>query len=371
MLRTRASLAARRNRISKLKQQRLGYPRRKIAVQSLLLAVVVLLLPIFLPSGVVAELADEELDGMMLAIDSPIFTLDYLAVTEDGFLIKNTGQSCEIDNSDLADLIEYTVEEGDVLSSIARRFGVSMDTIIWENKITNPHQLRPGTQLAILPVSGITHEVKEDDSITKIAKKYGIDSEKLYKQNQLESETKLIAGTKLIIPGGKKTVSAGNGNYLASRSPGTYASYKPPVAIDGAIIITNGAKDKDGKWMVKPTIGKYTTYFGGRKGHWAVDIADRSKPPIVAAADGTVVKSQCGWNGGYGCVIVLDHGDGFQTLYAHLSELAVGVGDSVQQNSSIGTMGNTGRVWGTTGIHLHFEVVDNGVKKNPLAYYSE
>jgi len=82
-----------------------------------------------------------------------------------------------------------------------------------------------------------------------------------------------------------------------------------------------------------------------------------------------VVKSQCGWNGGYGCVVVLDHGDGFQTLYAHLSELAAAVGDSVGQGSQIGTMGNTGRVYGATGIHLHFEVVDNGVKKNPLAYY--
>ncbi|MFH1545962.1 MAG: M23 family metallopeptidase [Patescibacteria group bacterium] len=371
MLRMRASLAARRNRISKLKQQRPGYPRRKLAAQSLFLAAAVFLVPIFLPSGAVAELADEELDGMMLAIDSPTFTLDSLAMTEDGFLIKNTGQSCETDNSDLADIIEYTVEDGDVLSSIARRFGITMDTIIWENNITNPHQLKPGTKLSILPVSGITHEVKEGDSLVKIVKQYEIEEGKLCKQNQLGSEAELIAGTKLIIPGGKKTVYAGNGTYLASRSPGTYASYKPPVAIDGAIILANGAENKDGKWMVKPTTGIYTTYFGGRSGHWAVDIADKGKPSIVAAADGTVVKSQCGWNGGYGCVIVLDHGDGFQTLYAHLSELAVGVGDSVQRNSPIGTMGNTGRVWGSTGIHLHFEVVDNGVKKNPIAYYSE
>ena len=121
--------------------------------------------------------------------------------------------------------------------------------------------------------------------------------------------------------------------------------------------------------MIKPTIGEYTTYFGGRRGHWAVDIADVSKPPIKAAADGTVVKSQCGWNSGYGCVIVLDHGDGFQTLYAHLSELDVTVGGVVKQGWKIGTMGNTGRVYGKTGIHLHFEVVDNGRKKNPLAYY--
>ena len=369
MLRTRLNLAARRERISKLKRQQPGYPRRKLAMQSLLLAAAVLLVPIFLPSGASAELADEEFSGDLLAIDSPTFTLDFLAVTEDGFLIKNAGQGVATDNSDLCDIITYTVEDGDVLSSIARRFGISMDTIIWENGITNPHQLKPGTTLAVLPVSGITHEVKEGDSVTTVAKKYGIEEAKLCKQNQIAEDTKLIAGTKIIIPGAKKTIYAGSGTYLASQSPGTYASYKSPVTIDGAIILANGAKNKDGKWMVKPTVGEYTTYFGGRKGHWAVDIADRGKPAVNAAADGTIVKSQCGWNGGYGCVVVLDHGDGFQTLYAHLSEISVVVGDSVGQGGQIGTMGNTGRVYGTTGIHLHFEVVDNGVKKNPLAYY--
>ncbi len=370
MIRRKVSIAARRNRINKLKKQAPGYPRRKLAVQSLILAAAVLLLPILLPSGVSsAELADQEFSGDLLAIDSPTFTLDFLAMTEDGFLIKNAGQGVETDNSELCDIIEYTVEDGDVLSSIARRFGVSMDTIVWENSITNPHQLKPGTKLNILPITGITHIVKTGDSVEKVAKKYKIDTEKLCKQNQIKEDAELVAGAKLIIPGAKKTVYAGNGTYLASRSPGTYASYKPPVKIDGAIIIANGAKNKDGKWMIKPTSGDYTTYFGGRKGHWAVDIADVGRPPVVAAASGTVVKSQCGWNGGYGCVVVLDHGDGFQTLYAHLSELAVAVGDSVGQSTHLGTMGNTGRVYGKTGIHLHFEVVDNGVKKNPIAYY--
>ncbi len=369
MLRSKISIAARRERINKLRKQRPGYPRRKLAAQSLFLAIFVLLAPIFLPGGVTAELADEEFDGMLLAIDSPTFSLDAIAVTEDGFLIKNAGQGGEVDNSNLKDIIEYTVEDGDVLSSIARRFGVSMDTIIWENSITNPHQLKPGTNLSILPVSGITHTIAEGDTLAKVAKKYSIEEEKLCTQNQMETNSSLIAGTKIIIPGGKKTVYTGNGTYLASQSPGTYAAYKAPTSIDGAIILANGAQNKDGRWMVKPTIGTYTTYF--RSGHYAVDIADTSKPQVVAAADGTVVKSQCGWNGGYGCVIVLDHGDGFQTLYAHLSELAVTVGDSVSQGNGIGTMGNTGRVYGRTGIHLHFEVIDNGVKKNPIAFYTE
>jgi murein DD-endopeptidase MepM/ murein hydrolase activator NlpD len=372
MIRTNASLAARRARISKLKKQQPGYPRRKLAAQFLLLTIAVFLLPILLPNDISnAELANADIDmgGGMLMIDSPTFALDSLAVTEDGFLIKNSRQGGITDHSNLCDIIEYSVEDGDVLSSIARRFGVSMDTIIWENNIANPHQLKPGTNLAILPISGITHEVKSGESISKIAKKYKIDEEKICKQNQLEPESELISGTKLIIPGGKKTIQPSNNNYIATSSTGTYASYKKPTAVDGAIILANGAKNKNGKWMIKPTTGEYTTYFGGRRGHWAVDIADVNKPLINAAADGTVLKSQCGWNGGYGCVVVLDHDDGFQTLYAHLSELNVAVGDSVQQGSKLGIMGNTGRVYGKTGIHLHFEVIDNGIKKNPLAYY--
>ncbi|MFH0833998.1 MAG: M23 family metallopeptidase [Patescibacteria group bacterium] len=367
---SKVSLAARRERIQKLKQQqqRPGSPRRRLAVQIATLAVLVLLAPVVLPSGASAELVDPGYGGGdLLAIDAPTFALDSLAVTEDGFLIKNAGQSAETGNSGLKDPIAYTVEQGDVLSTIARRFGVSMDTIVWENNITNPHQLKPGTVLSILPVTGVTHEVKSGDTIASLAKKYSVDVEKIAQQNRLDKDAKLIAGEKVIIPDGKKAIvaPAKTGTYIAS-APGTYASYRAPK-VDGAIIIANGADDKDGTWMIKPTNGSYSQYF--HSGHWAVDIADRAKPAIHAAADGTVVKSQCGWNGGYGCVIVVDHGDGYQTLYAHLSELGVKVGDSVKQGSTIGTMGNTGRVYGKTGIHLHFEVIDNGVKKNPLAFY--
>jgi murein DD-endopeptidase MepM/ murein hydrolase activator NlpD len=369
MFRHRVNLNARRERISKLKQRHPGYPRRKLAAQIVVLTVLVLLAPIFFPNRIVADLSAEATGGgELLAIDSPTFSLDALAMTDDGFLIKNAGQGGAIDNSELCDLIAYTVEDGDVLSSIARRFGVSMDTIVWENNITNPHQIAPGTVLNILPVSGITHPIKSGDTVASIAKKYGIDSEKIAKQNRIALESELTAGEKIIVPGAKKIIAA---TYVAAAtsSTGTYASYSPPVAIDGAIIVANGAQNKEGAWMIKPTSGIYTTYF--RSGHWAVDIADSSKPQISAAANGTVVKAQCGWNGGYGCVIVVDHGDGFQTLYAHLSEIAVSVGDSVSQGGKIGTMGNTGRVYGRTGIHLHFEVVDNGKKKNPLAFYGE
>jgi murein DD-endopeptidase MepM/ murein hydrolase activator NlpD len=372
MFDTPVNISARRMRLQKLRGSCKLSPRKKLVLQALVVIVALVVSPILSPDSSAGELVAANFDtGELLAIDSATFTLDVLNATEDGFLIKGAGQTADIDRSDLSDIISYTVEEGDALSSIARRFSVSTDTIIWENGITDPHRLKPGTVLRILPVSGITHAVAQGDTLESLAKKYSLDAEKLAKQNQLTKESTLIAGTKLIVPGGKKIVNTGP-VYLASNSaPGVYAAYTPPKTIDGSIIIANGQKEKHGKWMVKPTVGKYTTYFGGRRGHWAVDIADRSKPAISAAASGTVVKSQCGWNGGYGCVVVIDHGDGFQTLYGHLSEISISVGDAVDQGQRIGTMGNTGRVYGATGIHLHFEVIDNGAKKNPLAFYSE
>jgi murein DD-endopeptidase MepM/ murein hydrolase activator NlpD len=304
-----------------------------------------------------------------LAIDSPVFALESLPVTADGFLIKTGRQTASVDRSNLHDIITYHVEAGDSLSGIARKFGVSQDTIVWENSLTNVHSLKAGTTLSILPVDGVSHTAKADDTITSLAKKYGVSAESIAKQNGLGEDAKLTAAAKVIIPGARKAVST----YVATTgaSTGTYAAYRAGSEVDGAMIIANAAEDKTGKWMVKPTPGVYTTYFGSRAGHWAVDIADRSMPDIVAAADGTVVKSQCGWNGGYGCMVVVDHGDGFQTLYGHMNRIDVAVGDAVTQGGTLGQMGATGRVYGKTGIHLHFEVIDNGKKKNPLAYYAE
>lgn len=343
-------------------------PKIKLSLQTLVLGSIIIIAPLFNSGQTFTEIAGADIaDNQVLAIDSPDFTLDSLPTTGDGFLIKNAGQNATADRSELSDPIAYTVEAGDTLYDISHRFGVSAETIIWENNISNPASLKPGTELRILPVSGITHTVKKGDTIAKLAKKYGVDEAVISKQNQLENG-ELVADAKIIIPGGKKIVEAPVARYIASASgKGSYSSYTKPKDFDGAILSANGAGDKSGKWMIKPTSGSYSTYF--KSGHWAVDIANRSKPAIMAAADGTVVKSQCGWNGGYGCVIVIDHGDGYQTLYGHMSKLSASVGDKVTQGETIGVMGNTGRVYGATGIHLHFEVVVNGKKKNPIAYY--
>lgn len=115
-----------------------------------------------------------------------------------------------------------------------------------------------------------------------------------------------------------------------------------------------------------PTSGMISQYY--RAGHYAIDISNREKPMVVASKAGTVTTAANGWNGGYGNYVIIDHGDGMQTLYAHCDYLTVEVGDTVDAGDVIGRMGNTGRVYGATGIHVHYEVRVNGTKQNPLAY---
>lgn len=344
-------------------------PRRKLTILALLTAASIVISPLISPASVIQTTFGSQEDvGSTLAIDSPTFTPESIAMTEDGFILKTSTQTAAVDRSEFADILTYTVESGDTLSTIAHRFGVSTDTIVWANDIANPARLKVGTALRILPVSGVAHTTGKGDTLAGLAKKYGVETEKIAKQNHLTTDAKLIAGMNLIIPGARKMIET-TPTYIAAAKKGSYASYRKPTSFDGAIVTTNAEKDKAGKWMIKPTNGLYTTYF--RPGHWAVDIANRASPNVDAAAAGTVVQSQCGWNGGYGCMVLIDHGDGFQTLYGHLAKLYVSVGEKVEKGASIAKMGHTGNVHGPTGIHLHFEVVKNGRKVNPLAYYAE
>ncbi len=121
--------------------------------------------------------------------------------------------------------------------------------------------------------------------------------------------------------------------------------------------------------FIQPTEGALTQTF--HEGHPAIDIANKTpNTPIYAAADGIVTKTDTGWSGGSGNNIWIDHGNGYETHYAHLQEFYVQEGDTVKQGEVIGTMGNTGRVYGTTGIHLHFELSYHGTKVNPLEYFT-
>ncbi len=274
-------------------------------------------------------------------------------MTEDGFLLKPALNSVEGDRSTANEIFAYEVEPGDTLSSVAQRFGIKKDTLIMENNLWNANSLRTGTTLKILPVDGISHVVKKGDTIEKIAKKYKVELEDITRQNQLEEDEVLLADSALIIPGGKKTVVAPTINY-GNTAPSNPTAY---------------AYSGGGGRLIWPTLGSAQLTQGYHGGHYAIDIGNRAKGPIFAAAGGRVIKASYGWGGGYGNHIIIDHGNGMQTLYAHNEKLYVTEGQYVDQGQTISWMGRSGRVYGPTGIHLHFEVRINGVKYNPMNFF--
>ncbi|MEK7680779.1 MAG: M23 family metallopeptidase [Patescibacteria group bacterium] len=255
-------------------------------------------------------------------------------------------------------VIEYMVEPGDSLSVIAARFGVSVATVLWENNLGLRSYIRPGDKLRILPVNGVRHIIKKGDNLNKIAVVYGTKPAEIVKYNKLKEDgSDLIIGESIIIPDGEKPQQR-----IIVASPGSAASLArratPPPSRQSPTI----------SGFVWPTAARLITqYYSWR--HPALDIAGGNKQtPIYAAKSGTVRTSQCGWNNGYGCYIIIDHGGGVITLYGHNSKLLVSPGDVVVTGDTIAMMGNTGRVRGRTGIHTHFEIKIGKTKVNPLGY---
>ncbi|MCK4554432.1 M23 family metallopeptidase [Candidatus Parcubacteria bacterium] len=248
-------------------------------------------------------------------------------------------------------IVYYTIKPGDTVSTIAAEFEVSVNTILWENNLSAYSLIRPGNQLAILPITGVTHKVARGENLSKIAKQYNIGKNKIIEVNKLTDSSKLAAGQKLIIPDGRKV---------------RYASYTTPsytgLSAIKSLVAPTGAKPVSSNKMNWPTQGhRITQYYSWR--HHGVDIADKTGTPIYAADTGTV--EYIGWGRGYGNQIVINHGGGKKTRYAHLSKFYVSKGDKVNKGQTIAAMGSTG--W-STGSHLHFEVIINNRKYNPLNY---
>ncbi|MBI4427315.1 MAG: peptidoglycan DD-metalloendopeptidase family protein [Candidatus Magasanikbacteria bacterium] len=249
-------------------------------------------------------------------------------------------------------IVLHTVQTGDTIGSIAEKYRVSIATILWANNLTERSYIRPGNELKILPVSGLLHTVKKGDTIAKIAKLYKTDAEKIIKFNKLKEDgSDVVIGEGLVIPDGLKPQPV----YAPSRVYTQLGSVSaPPYSV-------NAPAGSGYLWPT--TVRRITQYFSWR--HTGIDIAGPVGTPIYASRNGTVIRSQCGWNGGYGCYIIIDHGGGITTLYGHNSRLYVKVGESVSQGQTIALMGSTGR---STGPHSHFEVRVNGRRVNPFQY---
>jgi len=243
------------------------------------------------------------------------------------------GTMTDTDRGSGGQIFFYTVRPGDTLSSIAKSFDVSVNTIKWANSIPNANSVAPGARLVILPVSGIRHDVKKGDTIASIAKLYRASLEDIILFNGLASDEHLALGSVVIVPDGELMESTPITSGL-----GTSKSFSNLPVYSG--------------YYMRPIIGGRKSR--GIHGFNGIDLANSCGLPVLASANGSViiVKSS-GWNGGYGKYIVLTHANGTQTLYSHLSSVNVGLGEIVRQGDTIGLIGSTGN---STGCHVHFEV---------------
>lgn len=267
-----------------------------------------------------------------------------------------TQQSEEVLRFRGGEVIEHTVAEGETIASIAEQYNLQSDTVLWENGLSANSKIRPGDRLRILPVDGIRHKVQKGETVYSLAKKYGLGDDEAAAQPLInfpfntfaDDETFALAtGQYIYIPGGVKPEEKRTTPLIARQR------FTTPDA--GAVSATGQ--------FVWPAAGYISQNYSWY--HKAIDIASRGGGPILAADAGKVVVA--GWvdNSGYGNRVVVDHGNGFVTLYAHMSVVRVSVGQSVNKGDVLGDMGSTGR---STGVHLHFEVRQGGGLLSPLTF---
>jgi len=233
-------------------------------------------------------------------------------------------------------MLTYMVREGDSLWSISARFGLDVDTLRWSNEelARNPDLLSVGQELTILPVKGAYHTVQTGETVETIALAYGVTPTVVidYPLNDLQPPYQLEEGQKLVIPGGRREL------------------YWPQPDLS------------PGSPFAWPVVGQITQGYSEK--HPALDLGAPYGSSVYAAQAGTVTHS--GWaRTGYGYTVILDHGEGVQSLYSHMKGTWVTVGQKVERGQLIGEVGSTGH---STGPHVHFEIRVDGQRVDPTDY---
>ncbi|RPJ52206.1 MAG: LysM peptidoglycan-binding domain-containing protein [Chloroflexi bacterium] len=302
-------------------------------------------------------------------VPPPPFKLPAAALVEGG-IPRFAELHTTLPNQARYEMTQYEVENGDTIFGIAEKFGLKPQSILWGNfdiLADDPHRLQPGQMLNILPVDGVLYEWHAGDGLNGVSKFFGVSPEDIinWPGNNLSAEKvgeltnpAIDAGTKLFVPGGSRPFISWSAPLISRNDPAKAKIFGPGFCgtmMDGYIGAGTFVWPSSEKWL-----SGYD--FSPGTNHWGVDIAGDSGNPIYATDSGVVVYA--GWNDwGYGNAIVIDHGNGWQSLYGHLSELYVSCGSSVSQGATIATMGSTGR---SSGPHLHFELMNaSGVRVNP------
>lgn len=268
---------------------------------------------------------------------------------EDQIAMMSSDIATQISDKPKDTVQTYVVMDGDTLSSIARRFGLQADTLRWNNNLKSD-EVKAGDTINIPPIDGVVHKVKRGDTIYSIAKKYAVDPQTIvnwpFNTYTDDENFGLAVGQQLIVPDG----------VMPKQKPSTVQYLAGKATPNAGAVAANGS-------FIWPTSGNITQRFVWY--HTGLDIANASAPDILAADAGTVIVA--GWpdNIGYGNRVIVDHGNGFVTLYAHMQAIYVTAGQTVNRGDSLGKMGSTGR---STGTHLHFEIRAGGKNVDPLGY---
>jgi murein DD-endopeptidase MepM/ murein hydrolase activator NlpD len=295
---------------------------------------------------------------------SPVQEVDFAAQKK---VVRALNPHTVIDSSIRKDAEEYTVGEGDSLFQISKKFDLKAETIFWANYDElggSPDMIAPGITLVIPPSDGVYYKFKEGDTLQSVADQFYAKLDDILQSsvNKLDLTNPVVkADTYIMVPGGKREAVEWFQGAIPRGSAGTLAK----LFGEGGCDTSAGGAIGDGSFG-NPMIGGAligNDYIEGV--HQGVDLGSPTSGAIVAADDGVVVYS--GWaNGGYGITVMIDHGNGFQTLYAHMSYTSVSCGASVGQGTQIGVVGSTGN---STGPHLHFEIRYMGLNDNPHNYF--
>jgi murein DD-endopeptidase MepM/ murein hydrolase activator NlpD len=239
--------------------------------------------------------------------------------------------------------ITYTVKPLDTPNRIAANFGINPETLLGGNPTLSEESsaLQVGFVLTILPINGLLHDVRDGDTLESVAEQYGVPVEDIiaYEPNNLEFPFRLYPNTQIVVPGAVRQVFKWTAPQVSRPSSGGARTSGIACTVEGT------------RTFIWPVTGRNISQYYWY-GHQAIDVALPEGRPVVASDTGVVTWA--GWNVyGYGNLVVVNHCNGYETYYAHLSSIAVVPGQVVYQGGYIAASGNTGR---SSGPHLHFEI---------------
>lgn len=276
------------------------------------------------------------------------------------FILRELKLKTDIPERARVEPVIYRVSRGDAMLSIAEEYKIETDSILFANPDLddNPHSLKPGMELTIPPVDGIYYKWKDGDTFDSVAAEFDAVADDIinFTGNNIDlTDPKVEIGTVVMVPGGTRELR----NWAADLQTQGRGANTGTGGGNAGNICGGGPVASGFGW---PAGSHNISGYGYMPSHLGLDIQADEGEPVYAAGSGIVTQAASGWNYGYGNVIQIDHGNGYVTVYAHLSVINVGTCTPVGQGTIIGASGSTGNAF---GAHLHFEVRIGGSNVNP------